>query len=187
MLHPLELSQTMFAENPHPLVVVWGGPIGGCLIPLGILGVVFLVARPYAYLARFFAGFCLIANGAYLGGGAFLGEGLDDASLVLRLGGARWPLVLFSLVSVAFGLYLCHGLGPKFGLGEAKGRVDRRAALGAAALVVLVVVELLLAASTSQPGHGGLAAGCWGSAVVAMDAEWLRPSPDVGASFSLHE
>ena len=64
----------------------------------------------------------------------------------MRLGGARWPLVLFALVSIASGLYLCHGLGPKFGLGEAKGQVDRRAALGAAAaLAVLVVIELLLA------------------------------------------
>ena len=64
---------------------------------------------------------------------------------MLRLA-ARVAVARFPLVTVAAGLYLCHGLGPKFGLGEAKGQVDRRAALGAAAaLAVLVVIELLLA------------------------------------------
>lgn len=71
---------------------------------------------------------------------------LDDAGSILNRGGARWQLILFALVATAAGFYLLNGLGPKFGLGDARGHVDRRAAVGSAiALAVLVVVELLLA------------------------------------------
>ena len=150
ILHPLQLSQTILGRNPHPLVVAWGGPIWGCLLPLGIMGVVRWAARSYAYLAAYFAGFCLIANGAYLAGGTFLGGTLDDAGSILSHGGARWQLILFALVAMTAGFYLLNGLGPKFGLGDARGQVDRRAAVGSAiALALVVVVELLLAMRTA--------------------------------------
>jgi hypothetical protein len=43
------------------------------------------------------------------------------------------------------GLYLWNRAGPHFGLGPAKGHVDRRAAVGVTlALVLLVALELLL-------------------------------------------
>ena len=43
------------------------------------------------------------------------------------------------------------GLGPHFGLGRARGRVDRRAAVAmAAAAAVLVVAELTLAGTTPR-------------------------------------
>jgi hypothetical protein len=145
VLHPAVLSQTILATNPHPLFVVWGGPAWGCLIPLGLLAVVRLTARSYTYLAAYFAGFCLIANGAYLIGGAFFGGTLDDAAVVLKHGGAPWQLIAFGLVTVGAGLYLWNGLGAHFGLGPARGTVDRRAALGAAAaLILLIVVEIVL-------------------------------------------
>jgi hypothetical protein len=150
ILHPLQLSQTILGENPHPLVVAWGGPIWGCLLPLGVFGIVRCVARPYAYLAAYFAGFCLIANGAYLAGGTFAGGTLDDAGAILNHGGAWWPLILFALVAITAGFYLLNGLGPKFGLGDARGQVDRRAAVGSVvALMLLVVVELALAMRTT--------------------------------------
>jgi hypothetical protein len=143
VLHPLDFSRTDLAHNPQPLFVAWGGAVWGCALPLLLLAVVRLLRWPWAYLVGFFAGFCLIANGGYLGGGALLGAG--DAADLLRHGAPRWVLLLFGVATIAWGLGLWHGLGPHFGLGPARGHVDRRAAMGVtAALGVLVVLELVL-------------------------------------------
>src|SRR5262245_57017457 len=69
VLHPLTISRTDLADNPHPLLVVWAGPVLGALLPLLLWAA---VARlPGAFLVRFFAGFCLVANGVYIGCGSF--------------------------------------------------------------------------------------------------------------------
>jgi hypothetical protein len=144
-LPPLGFSRTDFAANPHPLLTAWGGGAWGCLLPLGLLAAVRLAARSYVYLAAWFAGFCLIANGAYLVGGAFLGGNADDAGVILQHGGARWQLLVFGIPAVIVGLYLWNGLGPHFGLGPAQGKVDRKAAVAVtAALVMLVAAEIVL-------------------------------------------
>jgi hypothetical protein len=72
---------------------------------------------------RFFAGFCLIANGCYLGAGLFTNVG--DAGEMLKHGAAPWHLWLFAALTIPTGLYLWHGLGPQFGLGKANGSVRR--------------------------------------------------------------
>jgi hypothetical protein len=149
ILHPLRISYTHPAANPHPLAVAWGGVIWGCALPLGF----HLLARlggggcasawPRVYLSAFFAGFCLIANGAYLAGDAWVrgGDGRD----LTALGCPAWVLVLVGLPLVGLGLRLCSGLGPSFGLGPARGRVDRRAAVAMAlALAAMVAGEVLL-------------------------------------------
>lgn len=69
-LHPLDISRTDLARNPHPLFVAWGGAIWGCVLPLGLFGLVRWRWPAQAYLPAFFAGFCLIANGAYLAAGS---------------------------------------------------------------------------------------------------------------------
>src|SRR4051794_27203810 len=38
VLHPLTISRTDFDKNPHPLIVVWAGPILGCVLPLAAWG-----------------------------------------------------------------------------------------------------------------------------------------------------
>jgi hypothetical protein len=108
---------------------------------------VFLLARalrsPGVYLFRFFAGFCLIANGVYIGLGSI--QGLADAGVMLMHGSSRWQLILFGMLTAPLGLYLLNGLGPNFGLGEAKGSVSRSAALTSLALfVVLAGVEMAI-------------------------------------------
>ena len=146
VLHPLAFSQTDLSVNPHPLFVAWGGATWGCLIPLGLLACVHFIARNYRYLFAWWAGFCLIANGAYLAcGWLFSGSGhaADDANVILQNGGARWQLVIFGLIALPIGLWLWNGLGPNFGLGPARGKVDRKAAVGVTvALLVPVVCEL---------------------------------------------
>src|SRR4051812_23198633 len=64
-------SQTFYSANPRPGFVAWGGPVWGCTIPLILLGLarVFRMPERVPRAAQFFAGFCLIANGAYLGVG----------------------------------------------------------------------------------------------------------------------
>ena len=137
VLHPAAFSRTDVSPNPRPVFERWGGPLWGCAIPLALWLGVCMLSRSWAYLPRFFAGFCLIANGAYLAGGSFSRAG--DAGDLLRHGVPQWPLLLFGLVTVPAGLGLWHGLGPNFGLGEVRGRVDRRAAIAVAVLFALIV------------------------------------------------
>src|ERR1017187_5150683 len=63
VLHPLQISWTTFTRNPHPQLVAWGGPFFGALIPVLFMIAARLLRSPGLYLFRFFAGFCLIANG----------------------------------------------------------------------------------------------------------------------------
>lgn len=148
-LPPLGFSHTRLEANPCPLWVAWGGPVLGCIIPFVPLGLVRLFAKEYTYLPRFFAGFCLIANGAYLAGGAvYGGNDLDDGSVILNNGGAIWQLLLFSTITIPTGLWMLNGLGKYFGLGneQSPGEVDRKAAIGTAiALMIVVLTEILFA------------------------------------------
>lgn len=128
VLHPLTISRTDLAENPRPLVVVWAGPFVGVLIPLLLWLVAAAVRMPGAFVLRFFAGFCLLANGLYIGVGSF--EGIGDCGEMLRHGSPRWHLWVFGAITAPVGLVLWHGQGPHFGLGRARGQVKRGVAYG---------------------------------------------------------
>jgi hypothetical protein len=137
VLHPLTISRTELSDNPAPLVVTWSGPIFGALFPVLALGIVQVIRLPGLYLFRFFAGFCLIANGAYLGAGSF--DRIGDAGDLLRFGAdIRW-LWVFGAATVPLGLLLWHGQGEHFGLGKAQGRVNPTAAYLSLGLFVLLV------------------------------------------------
>jgi hypothetical protein len=145
VLHPATISQTRLAANPHPLFVVWMGPVVGSVLPVAT----WLLARRFfrrgAHLLRFFAGFCLIANGAYLAFGSI--DSIGDAGDLLHHGAPSWLLWMFGVITIPLGLWLWNGLGPQFGLGSRGGEVDRAAAyvmLGL--LVMIVVIELALSA-----------------------------------------
>lgn len=143
VLHPLALSRTDVSHDRHPLLVIWGGPILGSLLPVVALAVARRLRSGLFYLFQFFAGFCLVANGAYLGAGSFGGVG--DAGDLLRHGAPRWALILFGLGSASSGLCLWDGLGPHFGRGKANGQVDRRAVRCALGLVLVIVAAEMLA------------------------------------------
>ncbi len=145
VIHPLTISRTDVADSPHPLVVVWSGPVFGVLLPLLFWVVAALAKSPGAFLLRFFAGVCLIANGAYIGFGSF--DGIGDCGEMLRHGCPIWTLWLFGAIAVPAGLWLWlwHRQGPHFGLGAARGRVDRRIAyVSLVALVLLIVLGLII-------------------------------------------
>lgn len=135
-------SRTDLFHDPHPLFVVCGGPFWGCILPLALWGVLLLFRNRCAFLARFFAGFCTVTNGVYIGAGSFWHVG--DAGDLLNLAAPRWALMAFGAVAVSTGLLLWNGLGPDFGSGAARGDVNRRAALlmPVALAVLLVVVAL---------------------------------------------
>lgn len=118
VLHPLTISRTDLSVNPLPLTVVWCGPVFGCLIPI----LIWLIARrfvgKFAHFARFFAGFCCVANGAYLGIGSF--ESIGDAGELLNHQCPIGYLWLFGIAMISAGFTLWNGLGPAFGL--VKGR-----------------------------------------------------------------
>ena len=115
--------------------MVWGGPLFGVLLPLLLFVLAAFFRWPGAYLLRFFAGFCLVANGVYIGVGHFLAEGADPW-VMMQNGSPRWVLVLFGAVALPFGLYLWHRQGSHFGLGGANGKVDRKAAFISAGLLL---------------------------------------------------
>jgi hypothetical protein len=143
LLHPLAISYTHPGRNPHPLFVASGGAIWGCGVPLGILGLVRRAVPSKAYLARFFAGFCLMADGAYLAADGFLQGG--DARELIQHGTPPWLLVLLGVPCAAAGLRLWNGQGPSFGLGADLSQVNRRDAVAVAlALLIVVAVELAL-------------------------------------------
>ncbi len=142
VVHPLAISRTDVSPNPNPLIIVWAGPIVGVLLPLVIWGVFWKFKIPGDYLARFFAGFCLIANGAYITIGSF--EDIGDAGDMMRNGSPIWVLWLFGIVTVPIGFLIWHRLGHKFGLGESNGSVDERAAYVSLALFTVLFLATFL-------------------------------------------
>ena len=142
-LHPLIVSRTDLGQNPHPLAVVWGGPLIGSGLPLLVLALAAAFRWPGLPLFRFFAGFCLIANGVYIGIGWLLTDGADPW-VMTENGSPVWVLVAFGLLAAPLGLYLWHRQGPHFGLGEAKGNVSMRAAITSAALFLTLVAGELI-------------------------------------------
>lgn len=143
VLHPLAISRTEVTHDRHPLVVAWGGATVGVAMPLGLFALARALRWDFAHLLRFFAGFCLVANGAYLGVGASAGVG--DAGDLLRFGAPSWSLVAFGLAAVSAGLALWHGLGPRFGLGPSRARVDPRAARWTLALLAALIAAEVIA------------------------------------------
>ena len=139
VLNPLTISRTDLGHNPNPLFVVWAGPVIGVLLPLVLWAVAAAFRMPGAFLLRFFAGFCLIANGAYLAVESF--DGVGDCGVMLRHGSALWQLWLFGTPTILPGLWLWHRQGPNFGLGSAHGRVSQGAAF--ASLIILTMLLLL--------------------------------------------
>jgi len=102
------ISRTDTANVEHPLFVYGAGAAFGGIFPV----LLWLCVRPFrlsiAYLFRSFAAFCLMGNGAYIGGD-FSATGPTDAGLLIEYGASRWILVSFGILYVLGGLLLWNG------------------------------------------------------------------------------
>jgi len=147
VLHPAAISRTDVSPNPSPTIVVWAGPVAGSLLPLMLLAA-FHVAKLSGQgrgLLQFFAGFCLLANGAYIGVGGF--DGVGDAGEMLRHGTPLWSMMVFGISACGLGLWLWHRLGSlKHFLAHPEAVRQSHAFFMAAALAVIIAAEALLSA-----------------------------------------
>ena len=120
-------SRTDFSGGSWPLLVVWAGPLLGAVMPVALLTLLRVVGARGRHALQFFVGFCLVANGTYIGLGAFAAAG--DCGRMLAYGSPIWLLVAFGLVSFAAGLYTWHKMGPLRGwfahAPEAEDRTNR--------------------------------------------------------------
>ena len=142
VIHPFAISRTDVSPNPNPLAVVWAGPIIGTLLPLLIWQTFLRLKLPADSLPRFFAGFCLIANGAYISIGAF--DHVGDAGDMIKNGSPMWLLWIFGAFTIPTGFLLWHRLGPSFGLGESNGQVSESAAYFSIGLFSLTFLATFL-------------------------------------------
>jgi hypothetical protein len=147
VLHPTTISRTDVEPNPAPLFVVWAGPIVGVALPLLVFGLARRLRPAWAYLFGFFAGFCLIANGAYIGLGAI--DGIGDAGVMHRHGTPDWVMAVFGVACCATGLLLWHRASPAFGLGHNPRPIDRRHA------IVVSIIAVVIYAATWLLGNPG--------------------------------
>jgi len=135
-LHPLTISHTDVGPNKHPLIVVWAGPLAGVLFPLALWRAAAAHLNA-AVLFRFFAGFCLVANGVYIGVGSFFSIG--DCGEMLRNGSPIWSLWLFGAAATLTGFLLWNNQGGHFGFGATPTPISQRLTLG----VFLVFIALV--------------------------------------------
>ena len=136
VLHPLAISRTDVSPNPHPAIVVWFGPLAGCLLPLVALALIPASFRVARHIVRFVAGFSLIANGAYISIGSFGRVG--DCAEMLRSGTPLWLMIAFGVATVPAGLYLWHGLGSVRHCINYPALVSTRLAYGTLAVLLVV-------------------------------------------------
>lgn len=104
----LPISRTDTSNVAYPLFIYGAGAVFGTVFPVLLWLTIRLLQWRTVYLFRFFAGFCLVANGAYIGCD-FSVIGPTDAGLLIEHGASRWVLVLFGVLCMSGGLYLWHG------------------------------------------------------------------------------
>lgn len=102
-------SHTELAANPHPHFVAWGGALWGVLLPTLLAAITRAIGglrRTLRGPTDMLAGFCWVANGAYLGIGAI--DGIGDAGDLLRSGSPRPLLMALGLSGVSVGMWWWH-------------------------------------------------------------------------------
>jgi len=105
-------SQTLVPTTQWPRAVTSSGPIFGTLLPLFIWltarRISSLARRGWSVIARFFAAFCLLANGVYIG--SALLSPVGDAEELVRVGVPAWALTALGLPAAALGIALWNGI-----------------------------------------------------------------------------
>ncbi len=144
VLHPLTISCSDVDPNPSPAIVVWLGPIVGSILPVSLLSIRFSIVALKKSLA-FFAGFCLIANGAYIAIAIGSFDGVGDCGEMLRTGTPIWVMIAYGAVAISGGLLIWHRLGTARQFLSNPKLVSRRTAyVTVGALCLLLLAESLL-------------------------------------------
>jgi len=150
ILHPAAISYTRLTVNPHPHFTAWMGPVAGAVLPLAALAIARTLSLRKSYLFQFFAGFCLIANGAYIAFGTF--DKIGDAGDILRQGTPVWLLWMFGVVTIPIGVWLWNGIDQHFGFGEAHGNTARADGFIMLMLFgILATMELIFSSAVVTP------------------------------------
>ena len=105
----LGFSRTDVDGGSSRLAEVWAGPVFGALAPLLLLPLLRFPRRPLRHALTFYMGFSLLANGVYIGAGAF--DRVGDCNTLLQYGSPLWVLVGFGAVCSASGFYIWHRMG----------------------------------------------------------------------------
>lgn len=149
VLHPLAISRTDVSPNPVPAVVVWMGPVTGMLLPVMLWGLMKLLAGRLEHLRRwngltdimlFFAGFCLIANGAYLLFGT--PDHVGDCGEMLRTGTPASVIYAAGGIAVLIGFWCWHRLGSPLAFLKSPQRSFGETAAIFAATLLVIAAEL---------------------------------------------
>lgn len=96
-LRPWRIPHSLFLPDPHPQCTLWGGPILGCTVPLGLACI---IRRNWAW---FIANFCVIANGTYLALAWISGDPLLDTQRMIQEGVPRWCILGAILGMLGYG------------------------------------------------------------------------------------
>ncbi len=141
--HPTVFSHTDVHPNPSPKLVVWAGPVVGVVIPLLILLIHRWIDKATMYLAVFFAGFCLLANGLYIGIGWV--DQIGDTAVMQQHGTPVSVMITFGLLCTPAGLYLWHRVSCKVGLAKtSQCTIHRKHAWIMATLASLITIIALV-------------------------------------------
>ena len=100
----LGFSSTTMSVYPRPAWVVWAGFVTGVLIPLAVWILARLLRCQAEGALRYFAGFCLLANGAYLGLGWV--ERVGDLDELMLHGTPTWVFIIMGLAMALAGRWL---------------------------------------------------------------------------------
>ncbi|MFT5303320.1 MAG: hypothetical protein ACI814_004139 [Mariniblastus sp.] len=133
VLSPLTISRTDVRPNNAPTLVVWLGPILGCLIPWLFAWIIPQHRTVEKNIGLFWGGFCLIANGAYIGLGSI--DQIGDCGEMLRNGSPPAALWGFGILAVGSGFYAWHRLGSVQQFLVQPFEVDHQTTLGLTTLV----------------------------------------------------
>jgi hypothetical protein len=139
-------SQTEISVYHHPLWVVAMGPAVGVAVPLAVWAVVRGLTRRFRDrwtlepLSRFFAGFCLVANGGYLA--SAIAQPVGDVEELVLFGVPIWGLTSLGGLGVLAGLAMWNGLAKAFGF---RGGLANPAMLNAATVWMALTMASAIA------------------------------------------
>lgn len=108
-VYPGQIPSTLAGANPRPGVVLWAGFFSGWLIPQGVA--LLLRGGILRHAARCWAGFCWVANGAYLAFGGL--ERFADTAQLIRLGWSAWLLVPAGVAAAVLGYWQFRAALPR--------------------------------------------------------------------------